>query len=157
VSGAAAVALLRRALDLAAALLLVAVLGVATAQVAARYLLGVPMPWGEELTRLLFVWLVLLAAARATHMRIDLLPDALSPRARRGLGLVQAALAVFLLLVLAWHGRALVELTAYDRYTALEVSVQWLYWAVVVGCGLWALMTLLDAIAGPAPADLPPE
>lgn len=58
IAARAARRLLGRLLDITAALLLLGVLAVTVAQVTARYLLGVPMPWGEELTRLLFVWLV---------------------------------------------------------------------------------------------------
>lgn len=141
--------LLGRLLDIAAAALLFAVLAVTCAQVAARYLLGWPMPWGEELTRLLFVWLVLIAASRARHMRIELVP-ADAPRAlRRALAWSGAALAIGLLGLLAWKGLGLIELTAYDRYTALGLSLQVLYAAVVFGAALWIVTLLLDLALGP--------
>jgi TRAP-type transport system small permease protein len=123
---AAAVGALRRALDVAAAVLLVAVLAVTAARVAGRYVLGLPMPWSEELTRLLFVWLVMLAAARATHMRIEIVHQTLTPRLRRWLALGVAGVSVALLTLLVYYGLALVELTAFDRYTALGVSVEYL-------------------------------
>lgn len=141
--------LLGRLLDIAAAALLAAVLAVTCAQVAARYLLGWPMPWGEELTRLLFVWLVLIAASRARHMRIDLVP-ADAPRAlRRALARSGAAVAIGLLGLLAWKGLGLIALTAYDRYTALGLSLQYLYAAVVIGTALWGVAILLDLLLGP--------
>ncbi len=152
---AAAVRLLRRLLDIAAALLLVAVLAITAARVVGRYVLGLPMPWSEELTRLLFVWLVMLAAARAGHMRIDLLEGKLGPRARRGLAALITVVSVVLLAFLVHYGLALVELTAYDRYTALGVSVQYLYWAVVVGGSLWIILLLADTFL--EPEDRPPD
>ena len=151
---AAAVGALRRLLDAAAAALLAAILAVTAARVVGRYVLGLALPWSEELTRLLFVWLVMLAAARAAHMRIDLVQDRLAPRARRRLGVGVAALSVGLLGLLVYYGLALVELTAYDRYTALGVSVQYLYWAVVVGGGLWIVLLLAETLIGPE--DRPP-
>lgn len=141
--------LLGRLLDLAAALLLAAVLAVTCAQVAARYLLGWPMPWGEELTRLLFVWLVLIAASRARHMRIDLVSDRAPPLLRRALRPFAAALAVALLGLLAVKGLGLIELTAYDRYTALGLSLQYLYAAVVIGSVLWIVTLVLELVLGP--------
>jgi TRAP-type transport system small permease protein len=154
----ASVQVLRRALDALGALLLLAVLLVVAAQVAARYLLGLPMPWAEELTRLLFVWLVMIGATRARHLRIDMIEGPLGPRGRRALRLGTAALSVLLLLVLVHYGRAMIELTAYDRYTALGLSVQYLYWSVVVGAALWALLVVLDLVVPPPaePAELPP-
>jgi TRAP-type C4-dicarboxylate transport system permease small subunit len=107
------------------------------------------MPWGEELTRLLFVWLVLIAASRARHMRIDLVTDRARPGVARVLRWVAAALAAGLLGLLAWKGLGLIELTAYDRYTALGLSLQYLYAAIVVGAALWIVTTLLDLVLGP--------
>ena len=52
-------------------------------------------------------------------------------------------LFIWLVLMIV-QGLDLVELTAYDRYTALPLSVQWSYWAVVAGCGLWLLFLALD-------------
>lgn len=133
---------LTRALDAAAALLLLAVLVVTAARVAGRYLFGLPMPWSEELTRLLFVWLVMLGAARATHMRIELLQARLSPLPRRALEIGIALLSVGLLALLVRYGYAMVELTTFDRFTALGVSVQYLYASVVIGGGLWIVLLL---------------
>ncbi|QPC42707.1 TRAP transporter small permease subunit [Kaustia mangrovi] len=70
---------LERLLDAAAALLLVGVLAVTAARVVSRYLIGEALPWSEELTRLLFVWLVLIGAARCAHLRVDLLSGMLAP------------------------------------------------------------------------------
>lgn len=134
---------LRRLLDAAAALLLAGVLLIAGARVAGRYLLGESLPWSEELTRLLFVWLVLIGASRANHMRIDFIPDLLRGRARRCLELVVAALSVGLLGLLVWKAFGLIKLTTYDRYTALDLSLQYLYWSLIVGGGLWIATTLL--------------
>lgn len=154
---AAAVGVMRRGLDAAAAILLVAVLAVTAARVVGRYLFGLPMPWSEELTRLLFVWLVMLGAARATHMRIDLLPRALPPAAARALAVLIAAISIGLLVLLVVYGTALVELTVRDRYTALGVSVQYLYWSLVVGGTFW-IVNLLAAtfLEQDEPAAPPP-
>jgi TRAP-type transport system small permease protein len=153
---AAAVRGLTAALDAAAALLLLAVLVVTAARVAGRYLLGLPMPWSEELTRLLFVWLVMLGAARATHMRIELLQARLPPLPRRALEIAIALLSAGLLALLVRYGYAMVELTTFDRFTALGVSVQYLYASVVVGGTLWIVLLLAatflpDQRAAPAP------
>ena len=136
--------LLQRVVDGACAVLLAVIAGLAFFQVIARYLIGLSTPWSEELLRLLFVWLVLLGAARVAHMRVDMLEQAVGPMARRALLLVQAVVAAGLLVLLITHGMTLIELTAYDRYTALPVSVQWLYRALVTGCGLWLLFLLAD-------------
>lgn len=148
--------LIRRGLDWAAALLLLAILAVTAARVVGRYVLGAGLPWSEELTRLLFIWLVLVGAARTRHMAIDLLPN-LWPRVAVGLKLFAAALGVGLLALLVRQALVLVELTALDRFTALGVSVQYLYWAVVVGGSLWIVLTLAGLVWPDPDADRSPK
>jgi TRAP-type transport system small permease protein len=139
-----ALARLRRLLDAVAALLLAAVLLITGARVVARYLLGQAMPWSEELTRLLFIWLILIGAARATHLRIDMVPVMLGRgTARLCLEIAVAALSVAVLVLLVWKGFGLIALTAFDRYTALDLSLQYLYWSLIVGGGLWIVTTVL--------------
>lgn len=152
----AVLTLIRRGLDWAAALLLFAILAVTAARVVGRYLLGAGMPWSEELTRLLFIWLVLIGATRTRHMAIDLLPN-VWPRVGVGLKLFAAALGVGLLALLVRQALVLVELTAFDRFTALGVSVQYLYLAVVVGGTLWIALTLAGLVWSDPDADQTPK
>ncbi len=136
--------LLQRIVDGASAALLVAITALAFYQVLARYALGISTPWSEELLRLLFVWLILLGASRTAHMRIDMLEQAVGRTSLRILLIVQAVVAAALLGLLIVHGLDLVDLTAYDRYTALPLSVQWLYWSMVVGSSLWLIFMLAE-------------
>jgi TRAP-type transport system small permease protein len=149
--------LFRRGLDWAAALLLLAILAVTAARVVGRYVLGAGMPWSEELTRLLFIWLVLIGAARTRHMAIDLLPSVSRPRMAAGLKLFAAALGIGLLALMVRQALVLVELTTFDRFTALGVSVQYLYWAVVVGGSLWIALTLAGLVWSDSEADQKPK
>ena len=136
--------LLQRIVDGASAALLVAITALAFYQVLARYALGISTPWSEELLRLLFVWLILLGASRTAHMRIDMLEQAVGRTSLRILLIVQAVVAAALLGLLIVHGLDLVDLTAYDRYTALPLSVQWLYWSMVIGSSLWLIFMLAE-------------
>ncbi len=136
--------LLQRIVDGASAALLVGITALAFYQVLARYALGISTPWSEELLRLLFVWLILLGASRTAHMRIDMLEQAVGRTSLRILLIVQAVVAAALLGLLIVHGLDLVDLTAYDRYTALPLSVQWLYWSMVIGSSLWLIFMLAE-------------
>ncbi len=137
----------RRTVDAISALLLVAVFAATLAQVGARYVFNWPMPWSEELTRLLFVWMVMIAAAGAAHMRIDYFADRMSPRMRRTVGLGVGTLCVALLAVMAWKSMGLIDLTRHDRYVALGISVQYLYWAALTGSTLWIVAIVAQGIA----------
>lgn len=151
-----ALALVRRILDAAAAVLLVIVLALTCSQVVFRYVLGMSMPWTEELTRLLFVWLVLIAASRTSHMSIDLVAAAIPPgRVRRALEVGVTTVGILTLLVLIRYTFGLLEIVAYDRFTALGISVEYLYWSVIVGGGFWIMMSLAELVARREPEDRP--
>jgi TRAP-type transport system small permease protein len=148
-----ALARLRRLLDAVAALLLAAIVLITGARVVARYVLGLSMPWSEELTRLLFIWLILIGAASARHLRIDTVPSMLGQGAARlGLEIAVAVLSAGVLALLVWKGFGLLALTAFDRYTALDLSLQYLYWSLIVGGVLWMVTTLLGLLE-PRPDD----
>ena len=55
--------------------LMLAITLITLAQVFSRYILNTSLIWSEELNRLLYVWLLMLAAAGAQHMRIGLIAD----------------------------------------------------------------------------------
>ena len=75
-------AVVLRVVESAAALILVAEVGLLFAAVVARYAVGAPLTWSDELASILFVWLTMLgtviAFQRQQHMRMT----ALSSRAR---------------------------------------------------------------------------
>lgn len=61
-------------------------------QVVTRYLFGYAVVWTEELSIIMFVWVVYLGISSSTkeggHLRIDILPNALPPKAKKALLLV---------------------------------------------------------------------
>jgi TRAP-type C4-dicarboxylate transport system permease small subunit len=138
--------LLARIPDIAAAALLATITALVVAQVVVRYLLGGSLVWSEELTRLLFVWMVLVAAARAEPMRIDQLLDALPARLAAFIRLLGTCLVAALtgyLVVGAW---GMMDLTEFDTYIALGISVRWLYCALFVAGLLWLIRAAADIL-----------
>lgn len=128
---------LRAGLEGAAAVLLLALVLVALLQVASRYSGLVFVPWTEELSRLLFVWVVWLGAAagsaRGAHIRFDLVVNRLPGRTARWVrGIVEVAAACFLLSV-AWYGWKVARTEANSRFLTFDFSVQYMYLAAVVG------------------------
>ncbi|WP_420393119.1 TRAP transporter small permease [Acuticoccus sp.] len=139
-SASVALGVLTRALDLVVGVLLVAIVAITLAGVVARYGLGTSLAWGPELTTLLYVWMIVLAAAKAGHMRITMIVDVLPPVGRQAARLVSLAISLACLAVLVDGSLALWDLTAGDRFTALPVSQSLFFVAVVVGGALWALV-----------------
>lgn len=146
-----------RILDIVVGTLLLVIVIVMLAQVFGRYVLDNSLVWSEELTRLLHVWMVMLAAIKAAHMRIDLLLDRLPARLRQVAELAGAALSCALLTLMIKGGLNMIKLTAYDRYTGLQLSMQYVYVALVVGVVLWIPVVLgrvfLSRSVNPQEAD----
>ena len=107
-----------------------------TWQVLARFVLGSPSGFTDELARFLLIWLGLLGAAYAVgqrmHLAIDLLPRALDgkPVQRAALGIVlQGAVLLFAGGVMLYGGGNLVRLTTLleQRSAALGLSLGAVY------------------------------
>jgi TRAP-type C4-dicarboxylate transport system permease small subunit len=128
------------------ALLLVIVL-VTLAQVAARYVFGSSFIWSEELTRLLHVWMVMLAAVKASHMRIEFLKDRLGRGGQVALDILAGGVSLAVLAILVRYAASLTAYTAGDRYTGLDLSVMYVFLAVVVGGSLWGLTIAVRGVA----------
>lgn len=133
---------LARLPDIVAAALLAVVTLLVSAQVLVRYALGGSLVWSEELTRLLFVWMVLIAAATAPPMRVGLFIDLLPARWRIFAELLAEALVLALTLVLVYGAWGMIDLTEFDTYTALGISLRWLYLALLVGSCLWLVRSV---------------
>jgi TRAP-type C4-dicarboxylate transport system permease small subunit len=65
-------------------------------QITARFVFDRPLPWTDELAVILYVWVILWAAAfmvpARDHVVFDLLYNGMGPRTRRGMLLVGAVL-----------------------------------------------------------------
>ena len=95
-------------LELLLVLLLVAILLIAGAQVFGRYLFSAPLPWAEELTRILLVWLVFLGAADAirtrTHIRLEAIDRSRKKWLKKSSRLIIASLMVIIVSVCLYQG-----------------------------------------------------
>lgn len=143
----AAERVLGRAVEFAAAALVVVEMAVLFAGVVARYVLHQPLVWSDELASILFLWLSMLGAVlalrRGEHMRMTALVNRVRPHTRRLLETfaVTASLA-FLALVMApaWQYAAEEALIVTP---ALEISNAWRAAAIPVGMGLMLLVAFL--------------
>ncbi len=101
-----------------------------------RYAFNSGIAISEELSRLLFVWLIfmgaVLASARRIHIGFDTLQQAVGPRARRALvvftgALILAGCAIFI--VGGWR-QTVINLG--NTYPVLGISYAWLYGTALV-------------------------
>lgn len=126
--------------------LLAAMVVLIGSQVAARYVVGVPLYWSEELARHLMIWLFFLGAVialrRGAHLSIDLLPESLPPRGTVMLrGAVLLILGTFLTMM-TWYGWDLAQRTMVQRASALHYPMGYVYAALPISGFLMLLVTL---------------
>ncbi len=131
------------------------------AAVIARYLMGTPFAWTEEVSGILMIWIVMIGAiaceANRQHLTIDLLENALKGLPRRLMVFAVNLASAGLLAFMAWQGWALAKATAFKKTQILGISWFWLDLAIVLGAGGTALVMAWrlyrpDAAANP-PAD----
>jgi len=115
-------------------------------QVFCRYCLGVSIPFSEELSRYLMVWVVFLAAGLAlkddAHISIKVLVDKFQERRRLWLSLAAQILLLAFLVLLLVESIALLPYQRVQIITSMGISIFWFYLAIPVGCVIMILFLL---------------
>jgi TRAP-type C4-dicarboxylate transport system permease small subunit len=133
--------------DALAALLLLAVTVLVCAQVVVRYALGGSLVWSEELTRLLFVWMVLVAAVGAPRMQVDFVVERLPARLRALQRLLVELLVIGLTVILIQGAWGMMDLRQFDNYITLGISVRWLYLSLFLAGMAWLIRSVGIVVA----------
>ncbi|ANN79855.1 TRAP transporter large permease subunit [Bordetella flabilis] len=135
------------AVDIPAALLVLAEIAVLLAGVIARYVFHAPLVWGDELASILFLWLSMLGAVvalrRGEHMRMTALLSRATPATRALLDLVAIAASLCFMLMVLPHAWEYAAEEAIVTTPALEISNAWRAAALPTGFGLMILFALL--------------
>ena len=117
-----------------------------------RYVMNASLSWGEELTLWLFVWFVWLGVSYAfhtgDHVRITVLRDVLSERARLYADVVIALLVLVFLVVLTIECIKLIRqpFVASQNSVVLGLPIPILYASAPVGAGLSAIRVVQHLI-----------
>ncbi|ARP88206.1 TRAP transporter large permease [Bordetella genomosp. 9] len=144
---AAADVLFGLAVEIPAALLVVAEICVLLAGVIARYVFHSPLVWGDELASILFLWLSMLGAVvalrRGEHMRMTALLSRASPATRALLDAVAVAASLCFMALVLPHAWEYAAEEAIVTTPALEISNAWRASALPTGFVLMAGFALL--------------
>ena len=128
---------LERLADALLIVLFLLIFALVLGQVVCRYVFNSPLVWSEELARLLFVWVAMLAwslgSRRRSHIAVTYFAELLPARARLSLAIgVQAAVAFFCLLLVR-HGWTLTLRNLDLPTVTLGLSYAWVYAVVPLG------------------------
>ncbi len=120
------------------------------ASVFMRYVLNYSLTWAEELARYMFIWLVYLGAAlcvrRRKHIVMDIVIASMKPGLKKVFSLVNNAIMLAFVLVLAQQGFRMMPILGTQASTALQIPMSFIYAAVPVGAVLMAFYLVLDCI-----------
>lgn len=101
-----------------------------------RYVFNSGIAISEELSRLLFVWLIFLgaivASAQRSHIGYDSLVKAASPRVRKVLALFTGALMLIACVIFIQGGWTQTLINLGNEYPVMGISYAWLYGVAVV-------------------------
>lgn len=121
--------------DYVIAALFGAVILVVGAGVLWRYVLGSPLVWTVELSRILFTWMIFVGAALAikegTHIRASLLVDRLGRGTARYVTLGCHVFIVAFLAVMVYFGLQYVRLESGSRTPALGLPQAYVWYAAL--------------------------
>ena len=140
-------AALIRAVEIPAALLVVAEIVVLSAGVIMRYGFRQPIVWSDELAEVLFIWLAMLgsviALQRGEHMRMTALVSSCSGATRAVLETVATAAPLIFLLAILMPGLDYADDESFVQLPALDIASTWQAMALPVGTALMALFSIL--------------
>jgi len=128
-------------------------------QVLARYFLNQSLAWSEELARYVFVWSVWLAVpytvTRGRHIRLEILPDLVGPKAKFVLDMVFFLGSAAFFGFIGYHSIAVVQgISKMNQVTpAMEIPKDLCYLCLPVGGALMALSVVADMLQDQFPTE----
>lgn len=118
---------INRLLEFVAVILLICILLLVATQVVCRYILKLPLPWTEELSRYLFIWGTFIGAGvafvRGSHVSLDSLTSRLSEPTRQKLEIIVMVLVAAFSLLLLYQGVVSVLAMSGDQSVTMGFSL----------------------------------
>ncbi len=139
--------LVARAVEIPAALLVLADILVLLAGVVSRYLLHTPLIWSDELAGVLFLWLAMLGSVvalhKGEHMRMTAVVGMMPARMRSRFDLIAVAAAVAFLALIAHPAYDFAADEIFVTMPALEIPNAWRAAAIPTGAILMLIVGVL--------------
>ena len=130
--------------------LFLAMLLVLTIQIISRYFLSIAIPWTEEVSRWLYIYIVFIGASEAVsrrdHIAVDIVPNRLSNKANLILDILIHGMFSVISLIVVYRGYLFAE--RMDRLGSVTMDVQMsvLYAAVPLGFSLIFIKSILNMV-----------
>jgi|GEM_PF-788963 len=138
--------LIMKVVQLAIALIMGTLVVIVFYSVLSRILLNASIAWAEELSRILFIWLVFMGAVLGLHSKghlgLTILIDRISPKKQLFFDIVAWALVIFVTYAMITGGIRIVDVVKNSRTPALGLPGSLKYQAVLVAGYLMILTSL---------------
>ncbi|MFM1991611.1 MAG: hypothetical protein RJA99_4568 [Pseudomonadota bacterium] len=112
-----------------------------------RYAFGDSIPWAEEVSRHLMIWLTFLGAGPVLryggHIAVENLQDGLPRGAAVALRILVALMLFGFFAFMVWYGWLYMERTKFQMTPATQVPMSWVYASMPVGGALLFVHWLL--------------
>jgi TRAP-type transport system small permease protein len=144
---------LNRTVDAVAIALFAAILVLVNVQIVCRFVLSLSVPWTEEVSRLLFIWLAYIGAAigvrEGSLIVIDTLPQMLGPRSRVIIApLVWVCSVIVIVFLLAGSIPLVRSVWPTTLATVDWISNGWAYLAFTASFGLMMIYSVAPLLTG---------
>jgi len=132
----------RTVFEWACGAVLAAFTGLVLYSVTMRYFFNNPPMWGEDIPKLLFVWLSFVGGGLAYmlgyNIRMTSVVESMPRKVQIAVELAMRALTLAMLAVIVWYSIPIIELSMYRRVLATGLSDAWTYAALPIGAVLLA-------------------
>lgn len=118
--------------------------------ITSRFIIKVPIPWTEELSRYLMVWVAFLAGSlglkRGVHVGVLFVVQRVPETVAKWIGLVTNTALLIFFLVLIIEGFHMAILVAGQMSPVLRISMAWVYSSLPVGAVIFTLFVIQSII-----------
>lgn len=133
--------------------LVAAILLLIVSAVVARDLLGLGMPWTEEVASLLAIYAIgfgsLSAWVRSEHLVVDLFSHRLSGLGKNVQYRITALISCGFFVLAAWGAWIMSDMSSNNKTVSLSISFSYLYYGIFFSCAGMALIAVWQTLRGP--------
>ncbi len=133
--------------------LIAAILLLIVSAVIARDLLGIGMPWTEEVASLLAIYAIgfgsISAWVRSEHLVVDLFSHKLSSLGKSVQFRIAALISCCFFVLAAWGAWIMSDMSANNKTVSLSISFSYLYYGIFFSFAGMAVIALWQTLRGP--------
>lgn len=115
-----------------------------------RFIIKIPIPWTEELSRYLMVWTAFIAGSlglrRGSHVGIKFLVQKVPKPAAKWMGLITNIALLIFFLFLIIEGVRMAALVSGQRSPVLNIPMAWVYASLPTGAVLFTAFVLQSLV-----------